>query len=217
MAKITGPLLSLGASGQIGKTLVFAKWRGVGYVRQYVVPANPQTVAQQLTRNTFATIRSMFKIASTIARAPFDAFATGRPLLGVNQYLKSNILAMLGDVNMDNFVSSPGARGGLPPDSVIVTTGVGSGEIDIAVNEPSIPTDWTLTAAQAVGFPDQAPDVAFVGPMVEGEDVATPFSITLAGLGSGVACQGSAFLKWLKPNGDIAYSVSITGQAVSGV
>lgn len=217
MAGITGPLLSLGASGQIGKTLVFGKWRGVGYVRQYVIPANPRTAAQTLNRDLFATIRSMFKISGPIARAPFDAFATGRPLLGVNQYMKSNILAIGLDVDFNNFVASPGARGGLPPDSVVASTGAGSGEVDVAVVEPSIPTGWTLTAAQAIGFPDQDPHNVFVGPMVEGEDLATPFAITLTGLGSAVACQASAFLKWLKPNGDIAFSVSITDQATSGV
>lgn len=217
MGKITGPLLSLGASGQIGKTLVFGKWRGVGYVRQYVIPANPQTAAQTAVRDKFATLRSMFKIAGTIARAPYDAFATGRPLLGVNQYLKSNILAIGADTDMNNFVGSPGARGGLPPTSVTASTGAGSGEVDVAVVEPAIPTGWTLTGAQAIAFPDQDPQVAFVGPMVEGEDLVSPFSITLGGLGSAVACQASAFLKWLKPNGDIAYSVSITDQATSGV
>lgn len=50
MAKLTGPLMSLGASGQLGKTLVYADWKGIKYARQHVVPANPNSAAQQTQR-----------------------------------------------------------------------------------------------------------------------------------------------------------------------
>jgi len=46
MAKVTGPLFSMSASGTLGKALVFAGWKGIGYVRQWVVPSNPQSGAQ---------------------------------------------------------------------------------------------------------------------------------------------------------------------------
>lgn len=35
-----------GASGQFAKALVFAGWKGVSYVRKYVIPANPQSEGQ---------------------------------------------------------------------------------------------------------------------------------------------------------------------------
>lgn len=46
MAKLKAPLLSLGASGAIGKALVFFPWKGINAVREYVVPANPKTAGQ---------------------------------------------------------------------------------------------------------------------------------------------------------------------------
>lgn len=46
MAKVTGPLQSFSASGKIANSIVFAAWKGVNYVRQYVVPANPQSSDQ---------------------------------------------------------------------------------------------------------------------------------------------------------------------------
>lgn len=46
MAKVTGPLMSLSASGKIANTVVFAGWKGVQYARKYVIPANPESVAQ---------------------------------------------------------------------------------------------------------------------------------------------------------------------------
>jgi hypothetical protein len=46
MAKVTGPLMSMSASGQIGKAIVFAGWKGINYVRQFVIPSNPQSADQ---------------------------------------------------------------------------------------------------------------------------------------------------------------------------
>lgn len=35
MAKVTGPLMSLYASGAFAYAMVFAKWKGIDYTRQY--------------------------------------------------------------------------------------------------------------------------------------------------------------------------------------
>ncbi len=42
--------MSLGAAGQLGKTLVFFAWKGLNVVREYVVPSNPKTALQQAQR-----------------------------------------------------------------------------------------------------------------------------------------------------------------------
>jgi len=46
MAKVTGPLMSIDARGKIGDAIVFSVWKGTNYVRQWLKPANPQSVAQ---------------------------------------------------------------------------------------------------------------------------------------------------------------------------
>jgi len=46
MAKVTGPLFSMGASGKIADSMVFFPWKGLNIVRQWLKPANPQTVDQ---------------------------------------------------------------------------------------------------------------------------------------------------------------------------
>lgn len=50
MAKLTAPLFSLKAAGQLGKTLVYMSWKGIEDVRSYVIPANPNTAGQQAQR-----------------------------------------------------------------------------------------------------------------------------------------------------------------------
>lgn len=66
MAKVTAPLMSMDASGQIGKALVFQKG---GQVRQYVVPANPQTTAQMTVRNKLGDIQRALKNLGAVLRA----------------------------------------------------------------------------------------------------------------------------------------------------
>ncbi len=50
MAKLKAPLFSLGASGAIGKALVYFPWKGLDVVREYVIPSNPKTTPQTTQR-----------------------------------------------------------------------------------------------------------------------------------------------------------------------
>jgi len=65
MAKATAPLMSMDASGQIGKTLVFQKG---GTVRRYVVPANPNTTAQRTVRDKLGDIQRALKTLGAVLR-----------------------------------------------------------------------------------------------------------------------------------------------------
>jgi hypothetical protein len=46
MAKVTGPLYSMTASGKIADAMVFFSWKGIATVRQWLVPANPKAADQ---------------------------------------------------------------------------------------------------------------------------------------------------------------------------
>lgn len=51
MAKVTGPLMSMSASGAFGGTMVFSNRLGQNVVRQLVIPANPRSAGQTDARN----------------------------------------------------------------------------------------------------------------------------------------------------------------------
>lgn len=215
MARTTAPLLGFSAEGQIAKTMVYGTWRGVKYARRYVVPGNPRTVAQQLTRTTFATLRKMWKLSSSDGRAPWTAYATGRPFLNLNAFLGENMKVVRGDANFNDFLGSPGARGGLPPESVTAVAGAAGGSVDVSFTIPAAPVGWVHLESVAVAFPDQNPALDFVGPLRFGK-VANPVTtIPVLSLGSAVPCQISMWLVWTKPNGQLAYSVGITNTATS--
>jgi len=46
MAKVTGPLYSMSASGKIADAMVYFGWKGLNVVREWLKPANPQTADQ---------------------------------------------------------------------------------------------------------------------------------------------------------------------------
>ena len=46
MAKATGPLYSLSASGKLADAMVYFTWKGVNVVREWLKPANPKSATQ---------------------------------------------------------------------------------------------------------------------------------------------------------------------------
>lgn len=217
MAKVNGPLLSFGAEGKIGDTIVFAKWKGIDYARQYVKPANPQTVAQQANRTRFAFLREMYKLAPAQVRLPWQAFAEGRPFTDFNKFVGENNRLLNGETDLQLMIMSPGAKGGLPPVDVTATTGAGSGEIDVDVTKPTqLPDGWTITGIAAGAAPDQDPTGIFTGPFIAADQADPDTTLTLTGMDAATACVVCAWITYSKPNGDTAYSVSLLDTATSG-
>jgi len=66
MAKVTMPLLSAQARGKIADSIVFFPWKGINLVRQWLVPANPQSVDQMTAR---AKLKAIGKAIAKIKTA----------------------------------------------------------------------------------------------------------------------------------------------------
>lgn len=217
MAKLTGPLMSMGARGQIGKAFVVSNWKGIKYARQHVIPANPRTTAQQNNRTRFALLREMYKLAPAIVRAPWTAFVTGRPFTEANKFVGENNRLLNGQADMLNAIMSPGARGGLPPSAVSGASGSSEGEVDVTVTPPAaIPDGWTVTAVHAAAVTDQDPVGIFSGPFVAGSESVPANPITLAGFGSGAQVVVYGWVEYEKPDGLAAYSVSVADAVTAG-
>jgi len=67
VAKLKAPLLSLGAAGAIGKSLVFFGWKGLDCVREYVIPANPKSTLQVAHRARLTTAVTAIHSAEALA------------------------------------------------------------------------------------------------------------------------------------------------------
>jgi len=73
MAKLKGPLFSLGASQQLGKALVYFTWKGLNVVREYVIPSNPKTDPQKKQRSYLTDAVAAVHAAQTFAARPLVA------------------------------------------------------------------------------------------------------------------------------------------------
>jgi hypothetical protein len=156
MAVVTGPLLSLGASGTIAKTQTYSKWKGRPYVRQRVIPANPRSSDQVETRNVFSWLNSVWKVSPALFQAPWTAFASGKVLTNRNAFIKQDLPILRGLSTLTGMVMSPGAKGGLIG-SLAVTPG--SGTLAFTLTPPSVlPSGWSVLSATLALIKDQSPE-----------------------------------------------------------
>ena len=88
MAKVTGPLMSMDARGSIGKAIVFMAWKGINTVRQFVIPANPNSQDQQTVRGYFSSAVTKYKTLIATDTAAWVARAAGLQLSGYNMFVQ---------------------------------------------------------------------------------------------------------------------------------
>ncbi|HVT25266.1 MAG TPA: hypothetical protein VHD95_11615 [Rhizomicrobium sp.] len=217
MAKTTAPLLSFEGSGQIGKTQVYSKWRGVSYARRYVTPANPNSDSQKATRGVFRWLSGTWKLLDPNVQATFTAFAKGQPFTNRNAYVSKNLSGLRGTdavpaTTLAAGVMSPGANGGLAAAS-IATADHGDHTLDITINPPEVPDGWTVVKVHAVAFVQANANTSAVYTSYYGNANADPWTVNLAGAGAATyACFG--FVEYTKPDGSTAYSPSLYAQQV---
>lgn len=181
MALVTGPLFSVEASGQFAKTMVFAKWKGRQYVREYVIPTNPKSAAQVANRVMMGFLSSAWKNigttnqASWLVRAQANSYSTFNAYTSVNMDRWSEYLA-------PGQIDPPNGTGTLPTLGTTVATG-GVGTVN--VNNPlTVPADcWggvLFMSTTAVFTPTKDLIVA-----VSEKNLADELDFTLNGLAPG--------------------------------
>lgn len=211
MSKTIAPLLSFGANGQMAKTSVYSSWKGIPYVRRYVVPANPRTSKQMVTRSLFKKLQTMWLLMPALGKQPFVLNAAGRPYTPNNKFTSLNVSGIdtsSPPTDMDFFQGSPGAKGGLPPASLAITPG--SGTLSAAVGAPVIPDGWAITQAQGICFQQQDPQDPFAGTIVGAFDASSPYALSFTGLTASQPYVISAWFEWTRPDGTSAFGTSLT-------
>lgn len=81
MAKVTGPLMSMDASGKFGGSLVFGKWKGRNVARKLVTPSNPMTADQSEARNRMRATGAIQKFFNRTAEVRDPETVTDKVLL----------------------------------------------------------------------------------------------------------------------------------------
>jgi len=211
MARVSGPLLSLGASGQIAQTQVYSTWKGRPYVRRYVVPANPQSAEQTLTRNVFDWLQNVWRYMPSGALAAWNAYADTNRFTATNGFIKQNLPGLREETDLQNFVPSPAAGGGIPAASMTLTPG--ADQITVALTAPSLPTGWTIQAGHALAILDQNPQEDTAYNLYYGTDVSSPYSIVISGLTGTTAYIVGGWFSYLKTPTELAYGIALIDSA----
>jgi hypothetical protein len=90
MVKVSAPMLSMDASGTIGKAAVFSKWKGRNYVRSHVVPHNPKSAGQIGVRSMFKFLAQEWNGLGSTPKGTWSEIATALNISGFNAYIRTN-------------------------------------------------------------------------------------------------------------------------------
>jgi len=207
MSKVTAPLLSFGASGSVAKTQVYSRWKGRAYVRRHVIPANPNSSEQQLTRNAFTWLSGVWKNSPALLTAPWDLYAQGQVLTGRNAFIGQNTAALRPEVLNTTMIFSPGAKGGPAPTSV--SAAAAAGAINVTIVPPTPPTGWSVTQCVAAAIRSQNPQSGVLFSVAANSDATDPYVVNITGLTAGQLYVVGGWVQYAKPDGSVAYSPSL--------
>ena len=207
MAKVTSPFFALSASGQLGQAFVNSRWRGIPYVRAYVTPANPQTAAQTLTRNTFGWLTALYRYLPATVTAGWTAYAAGKALTARNSWLKFNVGVLRSETDLTNLVMSPSVGSGPVASSLALVAG--STQITATLVQGTLPVGWSIVQAHAAAVLDQDPQTETAYTVTAAVDATDPYDVVLTSLTASVLYHVSAWFEYLKPDGSTAYGPAI--------
>lgn len=168
MVKVNGPMMSMDASGSLGGSVVFSKWKGRNYVRTLTKPANPKTPLQVSMRAMFKFLSQNWAPLSSANKATWEEKADQLVASTFNAYMS---------VNQDRWRNylAPGQEdppaGGVS-DSVLTTwtatAGVRSITLDMTAGETS-GTVWgtIIYRAGSTGFTPGLSNVLAVVPTAD--------------------------------------------------
>lgn len=123
MATWKSPLFS-DIRNKLGENVVFSMWKGRPYMRSFVTPANPNTLAQQANRDQMAKIVELYQtnIKGTPANvAAWDVEALKDLVSGYNQFTKYGRGTVIGAVDLSaTTISIAITRSTIPADRLAV-------------------------------------------------------------------------------------------------
>lgn len=122
-----GPFVS-NISGKVGNT-VCSRWKGRSYIRERVIPANPQSVDQTTQRNFLAKVVAWWHDIKSALKLPCDELGATWSVSGFNAWVARNLKDMADGVDERIMPLNTPIN---PIDNISADTGAGvAGDIDL--------------------------------------------------------------------------------------
>lgn len=91
MARLSGPMFSLDASGKFGGSMVFSKWKGRNYSRQLVTPKNPKSAMQTGVRSMMKFLSQAWASIGSTPQGSYAADAASKQISPFNSFMGINL------------------------------------------------------------------------------------------------------------------------------
>jgi len=207
MAKVTLPLLGVEASGSIGGSVVFGRYKGINYARQHTVPANPRTSAQVAQRDFFKFFSVFWRKLPAPVGAAWDASAKGTSLSGYNLFTKRNSFTLKGDTNLADLELTPGSIDAVRIASI--GTNYASGQVTVSATVETATGGRSVAAVHFVLFRDGAPSGDYAYEVQYASDTSEPYSATFTPTDGNGLYRAYAFTQTTY-NAKTYYSLALT-------
>ncbi len=140
MVKVTGPLFSITASGSLAKAVTFSSWKGRAYVRQRVIPANPQSGPQTGMRAMLKFLSQEWTNLSDAEKDDWTTRAASTVISTFNAYVSYNQSRWRSYNNPSKL--DPADETGTPPDAPTTTPTGGIRQIQLSIADGAAAPDW---------------------------------------------------------------------------
>lgn len=136
-------------SGKVGP-VVGGDWKGINYLRGYVIPANPQSPDQTTQRTRFTVIQDYVRqVLSTLVQPYWDQYQSGQS--GYNAVMSDWLFNA--DVTNDLIAACSISKGTLSPQSIDISTyATGTGLVEIAWTESLVGNQLSTDKPHALIF-----------------------------------------------------------------
>jgi len=148
MAKVSGPLMSMAASGSLAGSMVFSRWKGRPYVRQLVTPRNPKSGSQVGVRSMFKFLAQQWDAQSAPDKATWEDRADQTIISPFNAYMAFN-QARWRDFNTPSSADPPLGTGTPPTGPTGTATPDGRAMI-LEITDGVTPPDWGYAIFRSV-------------------------------------------------------------------
>lgn len=152
MVKVYGPMMSLDASGTLADAITFSKWKGRNYVRERVIPSNPQSGAQTGRRAMFRFLSQAWDALATADKATFQDLADELVASTFNAYISLNMQ------DWHNFLcpsqTLARARTNTPSDNALTAAAWEENRIKLTLSGSALGDAWGMNifAYESTGF-----------------------------------------------------------------
>lgn len=190
MTKVTGPLLSMEATGSIGGAMTFARWKGRPYVRMLVKPSNPKSAAQTTQRAMMRYLSQRWATIGDSNQALWQDLADAGKFSTFNAFTRENLRRWTqgeGPTDTPTLGSTPAGA----PTLTSATAGVK--QITLVGNASANATGTVIYRSTTSGFTPTKAHVVYVAQAYGG----AAYTVTDSGLDSGTtyyyraACFGN--------------------------